>query len=97
MGTTIEIIEAVPTNYSFSVKKQFWDDTTQTFVPVVLCKYHVSHFHYNDNAAIAWLEKTYGKPGVFKNGRYWDFSKGGNYIVMDEKIYTWFNLKWSKA
>jgi len=44
-----------------------------------------------------WLLKSFGHSGVYKNGRFWDYSRAGNFTVMDEKVYTWYQMKWSKT
>ena len=72
------------------VKKQVWDPGTQSFVPMTLYK----HNHVLSNAEIDWFRKTYGLEGVYKNGQFWDYSRAGNFIIMDEKVYTWFQIKW---
>jgi hypothetical protein len=72
------------------VKKQVWDLVTQTFVPMTLYK----RKGIPDHDALNWLYDTYGRQGVYKNGRYWDYSIAGDFIVMDEKVYTWFQMKW---
>jgi hypothetical protein len=72
------------------VKKQIWNPDTQAFVPMTLYKRN----HVLSNAEIDWLQKTYGLDGVYKNGRYWDYSRAGNFIVMDEKVFMWFEMKW---
>lgn len=72
------------------VKKQVWDSETQSFVPMTLYKRN----HVLSNAEADWLRKTYGLDGNYKNGRYWNYSRAGNFIVMDEKVYTWFQMKW---
>ena len=43
---------------------------------------------------LRWLEKTYGRSGTYINGRYWEYSRAGNYTVMDEKVYAWYQMKW---
>jgi hypothetical protein len=72
------------------VKKQVWDAETQSFVPMTLYKRN----GVPDQEKLDWLYKTYGPDGVYKNGRYWDYSRAGNFIVMDERVYTWFQTKW---
>jgi hypothetical protein len=72
------------------VKKQVWDWKTQSFVPITLYR----RKHVLSNAETDWLRKTYGLEGNYKNGQYWDYSRAGNFIVMDEKVYTWFQMKW---
>lgn len=71
------------------VKKQVWDG--KNFVPLTLHKISP----YSDQI-YSWLRPTYGAPGVYVNGRFWDYSVGGNYFLMDEKVYTWYQMKWSK-
>ena len=71
------------------VRKQVWDG--EKFVPMTLYK----RTHILSNAEIDWLRKTYGLEGVYKNGLYWDYSRAGNFIVMDEKVFMWFEMKWS--
>lgn len=72
------------------VKKQVWDPDTQSFVPMALYK----RTRILSNAEIDWFRKTYGLEGVYKNGQFWDYSRAGNFIIMDEKVYTWFQMKW---
>jgi hypothetical protein len=43
-----------------------------------------------------WLLKSFGYPGTYKDGRYWDYSQAGNFTVMDEKVYVWYQMKWGK-
>jgi hypothetical protein len=70
------------------VKKQVWDG--EKFVPMTLYKRKGIPNHDE----LTWLHETYGHQGVYKNGRYWDYSRAGNFIVMDEKVYTWYQMKW---
>ena len=72
------------------VKKQVWDSETQSFVPMTLYRRN----HVLSNLETDWLRKTYGLESVYKNGQYWDYSRAGNFIVMDEQVYTWFQMKW---
>jgi hypothetical protein len=85
----IEYVDAEVTTPA-PVRKQVWDNKTQTFVPMTLYKRN----HVLSNAETDWLRKTYGFEGMYKNGRYWDYSRAGNFIVMYEKVYTWFQMKW---
>ena len=64
------------------VKKQVWDPDTQSFVPMTLYKRN----HVLSNAETDWLRKTYGLEGVYKNGLYWDYSRAGNFIVMERLV-----------
>lgn len=72
------------------VKKQVRNG--EKFVPLVLYKIKGWPGMEKEN----WLLKTFGHPGVYKDGRFWDYSKAGNFIVMDQKVYTWYQMKWSK-
>jgi len=71
------------------VKKQVWDG--EKFVSMTLHK----HKGVPDGEKMRWLEKTYGRPGTYKNGSYWDYTKAGNFTVMDEQVYTWYQIKWN--
>ena len=70
------------------VKKQVWDG--EKFVPMTLYRMN----HAPSDSERNWLWKTYGPAGTYVNGRYWDYSQGGNFTLMDEKVYTWFRIKW---
>ena len=72
------------------VKKQVWDKETQTFVPMTLYRRKgiLNKTQYD------WMYDTFGCEGVYKNGRYWDFSRAGDFTVMDEKVYVWYQMKW---
>lgn len=89
MGWTqqIDYVDAEAT-LPLPVKKQVWDG--EKFVPVLLYK----HQGAPNREQESWLEKTYGPSGVYKNGSYWDYSVGGNFTVMDEKVYIWYQMKW---
>jgi hypothetical protein len=89
MGWTQQIDYVnVETTLPPPVKKQVWDG--EKFVPVLLYK----HRDAPNREQESWLEKTYGPSGVYKNGNYWDYSVGGNFTVMDEKVYIWYQMKW---
>jgi len=70
------------------VKKQVWDG--ENFVGMTLYKSK----GVPDSYQMEWLNVTFGFSGTYKNGQYWDFSRAGNFTVMDEKVYTWFQMKW---
>ena len=70
------------------VKKQVWDG--EQFVAMTLYK----NKGIPDIDQMQWLNVTYGFPGTYKNGQYWDYSRSGNFTVMDEKVYTWYQMKW---
>lgn len=72
------------------VKKQVWDPDTSSFVPMTLYR----RKKVPNESEREWLYKTYGSPGVYKDGRFWDYSKAGNFTVMDQKVYMWFQMKW---
>lgn len=93
MGRTQQIIyEEFKPTLPAPVKKQIWDQETQTFVPMALYR-HIGRLSDDQES---WLFNSFGCPGVYKKDRYWNVSVAGNYIVMDEKIYMWFQMKWSK-
>jgi hypothetical protein len=73
------------------VKKQIWDQATQTFVPMTLYRHRGILTETQED----WMRKTFGCEGVYKNGRFWDYSRGGDFTIMDEKVYTWFKMKWA--
>ncbi len=70
------------------VQKQVWDG--EQFVPMTLYKIK----GWPGMEAENWLLKSFGHSGVYKDGRYWDYSKAGNFTVMDEKVYVWYQMKW---
>ena len=70
------------------VKKQVWDG--EKFVPLTVYK----NQGVPNGEKLLWLEKTYGQPGTYINGRFWDYSRAGNFTVMDERVYTWYQMKW---
>ena len=90
MGWAQQIIEVVHDVVILPppVKKQVWDG--EKFVPMTLYK----RIGLPNAEQLKWLEKSYGRQGVYKDGLFWDYSRAGNFIVMDEKVYTWYHLKW---
>ncbi len=72
------------------VKKQIWDAGTNSFVPMTLYR----RKQVPSEAELEWLYKTYGPEGVYKDGKFWDYSRAGDFTVMDQKVYTWFQMKW---
>jgi hypothetical protein len=72
------------------VKKQVWDEDTKSFVPMTLYR----RIGIPNQEKLDWLYKTYGHQGIYKQGRFWDYSRAGNFTVMDEKVYTWYQMKW---
>jgi hypothetical protein len=71
------------------VKKKVWDG--EKFVPMVLYKHQALNIQQID-----WLRDTFGTPGNHGKSCYWESSRSGDYVIMDEQIYTWFQMKWSK-
>ena len=71
------------------VKKQVWDG--KQFVPMTIYKQKGTP----DEQQKDWLYKTAGRNGSYSKGTYWDYSIAGNYTVMDEKLYVWYQMKWS--
>ena len=82
--TEVEVVLPPP------VKKQVWDRETQSFVPMTL--YRCTGVPTLDK--LNWLSNTFGVEGTYKNGQFWDYSLAGNFMVMDEKVYTWYQMKW---
>ena len=70
------------------VRKQVWNG--EKFLSMTLYK----HIGLPSDEKMAWLEKTYGRPGIYLAGRFWDYSRSGNYALMDEQVYAWYQLKW---
>jgi hypothetical protein len=72
------------------VRKEIWNGTE--FVTVTLYrKLGILKFEHHN-----WLVSNFGPPGQYQAGRYWDTSRTGLFTVMDEKVYTWFRLKWAE-
>lgn len=71
------------------VKKQMWNGAE--FVPILTYRLDKTMF---STEQIKWLHQTFGRSGVQQVGHYWDFSKAGDFVVMDEKVYVVFQLKW---
>jgi len=80
----IGVVDSLPP----PVKKQIWDG--EKFVPLTLYR----KVSIPTDEQLRWLEKTYGRSGTYINGRYWEYSRAGNYTVMDEKVYAWYQMKW---
>jgi len=70
------------------VRKQVWDG--EKFVPMTLYKHKGVHTIEQER----WLIETYGYPGQYINGRFWDYSRAGNFTIMDERVYMWYQMKW---
>ena len=74
-----------------TIQKQVWDNDTKTFIPMTLHK--SKGIPTSDQ--IQWLKETVSWPGTYKNGQYWQYSIAGDFTVMDERLYTWYQLKWN--
>ncbi len=72
------------------VRKQIWNG--HEFVDVTLYR-KLGHLK---PAQREWLVANFGQPAQYQAGRYWDTSRTGLFTVMDEKVYTWFCLKWNE-
>lgn len=70
------------------VRKQVWDG--EKFVPMTLYKMNRLLKDKERN----WVWRTYGPAGQYIDGHFWDYSIGGNFTIMDEKVYTWYQIKW---
>lgn len=84
----IEYVDADTESVPPPVKKQLWDG--EKFVPMMLYKFK----GIPDSYQMEWLNVTCGFSGTYKNGQYWDFSRAGDFTIMDEKVYTWYQMKW---
>lgn len=84
-----EYVEAIP-GPRLPVKKQMWDGTK--FVPILVYRLDKTILNREQTA---WLIKTIGQSGTQRPGQYWDCSRAGDFVVMDEKVYVMFQLKWS--
>ena len=66
------------------IKKQIWDG--QQFVEVTMNR----HNGILTDEQKTWLLNSFGSRGTR-----WDYSLTGNFWVMDEQVYAWFQMKWS--
>lgn len=90
MFTQVIDYETVEVTLPPPVKKQVWDG--QQFVPMTLYR----HIGFLKQEQQDWMYESFGPPGVYINGQYWNTTRAGGYTVMDERVYTWFALKWIK-
>ena len=70
------------------VKKQVWEG--EKFVPMTLYKIK----GWPGMAAENWLLTNFGHAGIYREGRFWHYSRAGDFTVMDEKVYVWYQMKW---
>lgn len=80
--------EEVEVTLPLTVRKQVWDG--EKFVSMTLHR----HNGTPSTEKIDWLIATYGKPGTYQDGRFWDYSRAGDFTIMDEKVYMWYQMKW---
>ncbi len=85
MGWTsqIEYVDVEIFEGAVPVKKQIWNG--KEFVPVTM---------YRRNGVLNDEKKTWLFEQFGARGPRWDYSITGNLFVMDEQVYTWFQLKW---
>lgn len=69
-------------------QKQFWDGNT--WIP---CKIYRLKISLSQNQE-SWMNEQFGRPNVSLPGRYWANSRAGGFVVMEERVYTWFAMKW---
>ena len=82
----IEYVEEAPVPRK--IKKHLWNGTE--FIPTTFVR--LQSVPTNDQ--ISWLTETFGYDGKYISGAYWEYSRAGGYTLMDEKVYTWFKIKW---
>jgi hypothetical protein len=85
---TVEFIDERDIVLPPPVKKLIWNGTE--FVPFLLYR----RKGVPSNAQLEWLWHTYGRPGVYKYGRHWDYSDSGDITYMDDKVYMFYTMKW---
>jgi hypothetical protein len=70
------------------VQKQVWDG--EKFVPITMYRIKGWPGMEQEN----WLLNSFGHPGIYRDGKFWDYSRAGDFTVMDEKVYVWYQMKW---
>ena len=70
------------------VKKQVWNG--EQFVSMTLYKIK----GWPGMTAENWLLENFGHAGIYQDGRFWDYSRAGDFTVMDERVYVWYQMKW---
>lgn len=84
----IEYIEVEPA-LPAPVRKQVWDG--ERFISMTL--HRVQNIPTMEQ--VEWFAETFGPAATYQKGKYWDYSRAGNFTVMDEQVYTWYRLKWN--
>ena len=72
------------------IKKQIWNGTE--FVPFLMYR----RKGVPSDQQREWLCNTYGQCGVYEYGRFWDYSVGGDFTQMDDKVYMFYSIKWAR-
>jgi hypothetical protein len=89
-GNQVDVIDAdliaLPVT---KVKKQLWDEETQTFIPRVFVRYRCDNAAQYDNGH-DWLKGIYGPGKLYAD---WWAGPRHHEIWMDEKIYTFWRLR----
>jgi hypothetical protein len=87
MGWTqhVEYVDAEDIDIPRVIKKQVWNG--KEFIPVIMYR----RDGVLNDAKKLWLVEQFGA-----RGPRWDYSLTGNFYVMDEQVYAWFQLKWGK-
>jgi hypothetical protein len=70
------------------VRKQVWDG--EKFVTITVHRIK----GWPGMEAENWLLKSFGHAGIYRDGKFWDYSRAGDFTLMDEKIYVWYQMKW---
>ena len=82
------------------VKKQIWD--CEKFIPAFVCEILMNHRQIEK-----WLTDTIGPPDQHGHNQFWGYYNGGRIVpggravglsplmVMDEKVYMWYQMKWN--
>ena len=79
----IEYVDVEVSVDAIPVNKQVWNG--KEFIPVTMYR---RHGILTDPQKL-WLVEQFGG-----RGPRWDYSLTGMFYIMDEQVYTWFQLKW---
>jgi len=84
----IEYVDAVVAAPA-PVRKKIWNG--EQFIQVVHYKTSIPTQQQRE-----WLYNTYGPAGSHLSGQHWQYNAAGDYMIMDEQVYTWFHTKWGR-
>ena len=92
-------IEEVPQSDILStriVKKKQWNPQTQQFEAYTIC-----HVYYTKLTAShkEWLKENFGPESQNIKADTWNcirMDSDQDHVIMGEKVYTWFRLKWNE-